>query len=61
MDILYPVRPTGRDLARRRSSIPETKGARDGGEQGESTERDLATNDPEGDVTRGDLHELNNP
>lgn len=27
----------------------------------ESTERDLATNDPEGDVTPGDLHDLNNP
>jgi DNA-directed RNA polymerase subunit RPC12/RpoP len=25
----------------------------------ESTDRDLATDDPEGDATRGDLHDLN--
>lgn len=27
----------------------------------DSTERDLATNDPEGDATPGDLYDLNNP
>lgn len=27
----------------------------------ESTERDLATDDPAGDATRADLHDLNNP
>lgn len=27
----------------------------------ESTERDLATDDAEGDATAGDLHDLNNP
>lgn len=27
----------------------------------DSTERDLATDDPAGDVTPGDLHDLNNP
>jgi DNA-directed RNA polymerase subunit RPC12/RpoP len=27
----------------------------------DSTERDLATDDPAGDATRGDLHDLNNP
>lgn len=27
----------------------------------EETERDLATDDGPGDVTRGDLHDLNNP
>lgn len=27
----------------------------------ESTERDVATDDPAGDVTAGDLHDLNNP
>lgn len=27
----------------------------------ESTERDLATDDPGGDATPGDLHDLNNP
>lgn len=27
----------------------------------DSTERDLATSDPEGDVTPGDLYDLNNP
>lgn len=27
----------------------------------ESTERDLATDDPAGDATAGDLHDLNNP
>ena len=27
----------------------------------EETERDLAADDPAGDATRGDLHDLNNP
>lgn len=27
----------------------------------DTTERDLDTDDPEGDATRGDLHDLNNP
>lgn len=27
----------------------------------DSTNRDLATDDPAGDATRGDLHDLNNP
>lgn len=27
----------------------------------ESTERDMATTDPEGETTAGDLHDLNNP
>lgn len=27
----------------------------------DTTERDLDTDDPEGDTTPGDLHDLNNP
>jgi DNA-directed RNA polymerase subunit RPC12/RpoP len=37
------------------STAPDEAGA----EFREETERDLATSDPEGDATRGDLHDLN--